>query len=132
VRSVRRSSVPASNSSTKTVVAQGSDCASARSPNRLDAGVIGPLRPLPRRGLPKWDRRSSSALKLLCATGTSRATAGFIDEIRVSLERAGTPIGPYDVLIAAQIHRRAALLVTANARTFIRTPGLEMADRAAD
>jgi predicted nucleic acid-binding protein len=36
--------------------------------------------------------------------------------IRGALERAGTPIGPYDVLIAAQARRRGATLVTANAR----------------
>ena len=35
-------------------------------------------------------------------------------EIRAALERAGTPIGSYDVLIAAQARRRDALLVTAN------------------
>ena len=53
-------------------------------------------------------------------------------EIRVALERAGTPIGPYDVLIAAQARRRAALLVTANAREFARVPGLEIVDWAVD
>jgi tRNA(fMet)-specific endonuclease VapC len=35
-------------------------------------------------------------------------------DIRAELERAGTPIGPYDVLIAAQARRRSVLLVTAN------------------
>ena len=35
-------------------------------------------------------------------------------DIRAELERAGTPIGPYDILIAAQARRRSALLVTAN------------------
>ncbi len=38
-------------------------------------------------------------------------------EIRAELERLGTPIGPYDVLIAAQARRRSALLVTANMRS---------------
>jgi tRNA(fMet)-specific endonuclease VapC len=39
------------------------------------------------------------------------------DDIRASLERAGTPIGgPYDVLIAGQARRRGAVLVTANQR----------------
>ena len=53
-------------------------------------------------------------------------------DIRVTLERNGTPIGPYDVLIAAQARRRAALLVTANAREFVRVPGLETANWEAD
>src|ERR1700726_1744466 len=35
-------------------------------------------------------------------------------DIRAVLARAGTPIGPYDVLIAAQARRRGAILVTAN------------------
>ena len=45
-------------------------------------------------------------------------------DIRAALERAGTPIGPYDVLIAAQARRRDALLVTTNEREFARVPGL--------
>ena len=45
-------------------------------------------------------------------------------DIRAHLERKGTPIGPYDVLIAAQARRRDALLVTANEREFKRVPGL--------
>jgi tRNA(fMet)-specific endonuclease VapC len=47
-------------------------------------------------------------------------------EIRFALERAGTPIGPHDVLIAAQSRRRRALLVTANTGEFARVPGLRM------
>jgi tRNA(fMet)-specific endonuclease VapC len=45
-------------------------------------------------------------------------------DIRAALERTGTPIGPYGILIAAQARRRAALLVTANNREFVRVPGL--------
>ncbi len=48
--------------------------------------------------------------------------------IRAALERAGTPIGPYDVLIAAQARRRGAVLVTANTREFARVPGLVLQD----
>jgi tRNA(fMet)-specific endonuclease VapC len=49
-------------------------------------------------------------------------------EIRVTLRRAGTPIGPYDVLIAAQARRRGAVLITANEREFTRVPGLKTED----
>lgn len=49
-------------------------------------------------------------------------------DIRAALERAGMPIGPYDVLIAAQARRRDAVLITANAREFKRVPGLKMDD----
>jgi tRNA(fMet)-specific endonuclease VapC len=52
-------------------------------------------------------------------------------EIRATLERSGTPIGPYDILIAAQARRRGALLVTANKREFARVPGLKTEDWAA-
>jgi tRNA(fMet)-specific endonuclease VapC len=52
-------------------------------------------------------------------------------EIRALLAKRGTPIGPYDVLIAAQARRRNALLVTANAREFARVPGLQTQDWAA-
>ncbi len=51
--------------------------------------------------------------------------------IRAHLKRSGTPIGPYDVLIAAQARRRGATLVTANAREFERVPGLMVTDWAA-
>jgi tRNA(fMet)-specific endonuclease VapC len=52
-------------------------------------------------------------------------------DVRDALARAGTPIGPYDVLIAAQARRRGALLVTANARELTRVPGLRAEDWAA-
>ncbi len=49
-------------------------------------------------------------------------------DIRAHLEKLGTPIGPYDVLIAAQARRRGATLVTANTREFERVPGLALQD----
>jgi tRNA(fMet)-specific endonuclease VapC len=49
-------------------------------------------------------------------------------DIRAALERKGTPIGAYDVLVAAQVRRRHALLVTAHGREFWRVPGLECED----
>jgi tRNA(fMet)-specific endonuclease VapC len=49
-------------------------------------------------------------------------------DIRAELRRAGAPIGPYDVLIAAQARRRQALLVTANVGEFARVPGLRIED----
>jgi tRNA(fMet)-specific endonuclease VapC len=44
--------------------------------------------------------------------------------VRAELEMHGSPIGPYDVLIAAQALRRALTLVTANEREFKRVKGL--------
>jgi tRNA(fMet)-specific endonuclease VapC len=51
-------------------------------------------------------------------------------DIRAALQRAGTPIGPYDVLIAGQARRRGAVLVTANTREFTSVPGLRTEDWA--
>jgi tRNA(fMet)-specific endonuclease VapC len=51
--------------------------------------------------------------------------------VRAELERSGTPIGPYDVLIAAQARRRGAVLVTANTAEFARVPGLKTENWAA-
>jgi tRNA(fMet)-specific endonuclease VapC len=48
--------------------------------------------------------------------------------IRAALAKRGTPIGPYDVLIAAQARQRDAVLVTANVREFSRVPGLKLED----
>jgi tRNA(fMet)-specific endonuclease VapC len=53
-------------------------------------------------------------------------------DIRVHLRRRGTPIGPYDILIAAQARRRGAALVSANLREFRRVPGLVVQDWAAE
>ncbi len=47
-------------------------------------------------------------------------------DIRAALERAGTPIGPYDVLIAGQARRRGAIVATANLPEFTRVPGLRV------
>ncbi len=52
-------------------------------------------------------------------------------EIRAALAKVGTPIGPYDVLIAAQARRRSAILVTTNTREFARVPGLRVEDWSA-
>jgi tRNA(fMet)-specific endonuclease VapC len=49
-------------------------------------------------------------------------------EIRAHLKRLGTPIGPYDVLIAAQARAAGDPLVTANSREFERVPGLTVID----
>jgi tRNA(fMet)-specific endonuclease VapC len=52
-------------------------------------------------------------------------------DIRAALAKVGTPIGPYDVLIAAQARRRDAMLVTANGREFSLVPGLKTENWAA-
>lgn len=52
-------------------------------------------------------------------------------DIRAYLKRIGLPIGPYDLMIAAQARRAGVMLVTANTREFERVPGLTLVDWAA-
>jgi tRNA(fMet)-specific endonuclease VapC len=49
-------------------------------------------------------------------------------EIRARLAAVGTPIGPYDVLIAGQARARNLILVTHNIREFARVAGLTVED----
>lgn len=48
--------------------------------------------------------------------------------IRVELETERTPIGPFDLLIAAQARRRGATLVTRNSAEYSRVRGLVVTD----
>ncbi len=47
-------------------------------------------------------------------------------QVRAKLERAGTPIGPLDTLIAAQAVERKLILVSNNEREFGRVSGLRL------
>jgi tRNA(fMet)-specific endonuclease VapC len=49
-------------------------------------------------------------------------------EVRALLASNGTPIGPYDVLIAGQALARGLTLVTHNTDEFGRVPGLRLDD----
>jgi tRNA(fMet)-specific endonuclease VapC len=49
-------------------------------------------------------------------------------EVRALLASKGTPIGPYDVLIAGQAVARDMILVTHNTQEFGRVPGLRFED----
>jgi tRNA(fMet)-specific endonuclease VapC len=49
-------------------------------------------------------------------------------EIRAFLVSKGTPIGPFDVLIAGQAVARRMILVTHNTGEFARVPGLRIED----
>ena len=57
-----------------------------------------------------------------------REDARAAGEIRAMLARQGTPIGPYDVLIAGQARARGLTLVTSNLSEFRRIPGLKLED----
>ena len=104
-----------------------------RAPLMLSAVVLFELR----YGYAKSDRRSrmeallntflAPGIEVLPFDADDAAEAG---DIRAALEAQGTPIGPYDILIAAQARRRGAALVTLNRREFERVPGLIVTDWA--
>jgi tRNA(fMet)-specific endonuclease VapC len=48
--------------------------------------------------------------------------------VRAELAAAGTPIGPYDTLIAAQALSRGLVLITHNRREFSQVRGLKIED----
>lgn len=90
-----------------------------------------------RYGYAKSDRRSrmEALLATFLAPGVEVLPFDADDaieagDIRAALEAQGTPIGPYDILIAAQARRRGAALVTLNRREFERVPGLMVTDWA--
>lgn len=51
-------------------------------------------------------------------------------QLRAELARNGTPIGPYDQLIAGHARSRGLIIVTNNRREFDRVPGLRIEDWA--
>jgi tRNA(fMet)-specific endonuclease VapC len=86
-------------------------------------------------GIAKSERRAANIAELEAFLARGFEILALDDDdaeeagdIRATLARAGTPIGPYDVLIAAQARRRDATLVTANGREFSRVPGLKIED----
>jgi tRNA(fMet)-specific endonuclease VapC len=57
-----------------------------------------------------------------------REDARQAGEVRAFLASKGTPIGPFDVLIAGQAVARGMILVTHNTAEFARVPGLRIED----
>jgi len=54
--------------------------------------------------------------------------ADICGEIRADLEKLGTPIGPYDLLIAATAISKDLILVTNNTKEFIRVKNIQLED----
>jgi tRNA(fMet)-specific endonuclease VapC len=85
-------------------------------------------------GAYKSQRRESNLCLLdrLCgefpALPFDGAAARHFGEIRAGLQRLGTPIGSYDLQIAAIALIHGLTLVTHNTREFSRIPGLSLAD----
>jgi len=86
-------------------------------------------------GVARSQRRRENAERLRVFLSGKIDVAPFDEEdaavagdLRAALETAGTPIGPYDLLIAAQALRAGATLVTANVSEFARVRGLVWQD----
>jgi tRNA(fMet)-specific endonuclease VapC len=82
-------------------------------------------------GVARSERRRENAERLRVFLSGNVAVVPFDEEdatvagdIRAALEMEGRPIGPYDLLIAAQALRSGATLVTANVSEFARVPSL--------
>ena len=80
----------------------------------------------------KWGEKTRQKLAMFLApfrilpfTTEDALTAA---KIRGYLERKGTRIGPYDILIAAQALTRSIPIVTHNTGEFRRVPGLSVED----
>jgi tRNA(fMet)-specific endonuclease VapC len=58
----------------------------------------------------------------------AEAAADEFGRIRAYLERAGTPVGPYDMQIAAIAVANGLIVVTHNTKEFERVPGLKIED----
>ena len=79
--------------------------------------------------------RNLTALRAFLATleiAELDATAAELSgSLRAWLAKQGTPIGPYDTLIAAHAHALGVTLVSNNTREFERVPGLKLENWAA-
>ena len=86
-------------------------------------------------GVARSARRRENAERLRVFLSGGISVSSFSEEdamtagdLRATLEEAGTPIGPFDLLIAAQALRSGATLVTANVSEFTRVSGLQWQD----
>ena len=78
---------------------------------------------------------SVKSMTLIKEFFNSFSSIGFDDniaetcgEIRAYLEKLGTPIGPYDLLIAATAISKDLILVTNNTKEFIRVKNIQLQD----
>ena len=86
-------------------------------------------------GVAQSERRRDNAARLRIFLSGNIGVVPFEGEdataagdLRAALETAGRPIGPYDLLIAAQALRSGATLVTANVSELARVRGLAWQD----
>jgi tRNA(fMet)-specific endonuclease VapC len=89
--------------------------------------ILGELKyGLQKRGSATLAERVSGAVSRLTLLPMRTPVDEIFGEIRVALERVGTPIGMNDLWIAAHALAEGATLVTAKEREFARVPGLKV------
>lgn len=80
----------------------------------------------------RWGDRTRFRMQLFCSAYTvlpfSERDAVVFGRLRAELAAQGTPIGPYDIMIAAQAVCRGLTVVTHNTGEFARVPGIELED----
>lgn len=88
---------------------------------------------LDRSTKPEHDHaRVEGLLSLLRVLPFDRRAAHHAGRIASELNRRGTPIGPYDTLIAGHARSQGLVVVTTNFREFARVPGLQAEDWTTD
>ena len=82
----------------------------------------------------KWSEKTRLNLELFLAPFTiipfDGKDAVIAGQVRRYLEKEGTPIGPYDLQIAAQALSRDMTVITHNVNEFCRVPGIKTEDWA--
>jgi tRNA(fMet)-specific endonuclease VapC len=79
-----------------------------------------------RKGSAKLAARIETALTGIDVLPLDAPVDQHYADIRAALARAGTPIGPNDLWIAAHARSAGCTLVTGNTREFTRVPGLSI------
>jgi tRNA(fMet)-specific endonuclease VapC len=77
---------------------------------------------------PRVREAMRTLLNTLSVLAFEREDARVAAQLRAALNKQGTPIGAYDLLLAACAMRRGLKIVTHNAREFVRVGGLGLED----
>ena len=78
------------------------------------------------RGSERLSERIEAVLSALAVLAFDDLADRYYAELRTHLERRGTPIGPNDMLIAAQALASDLIVVSANVGEFTRVPDLRV------
>jgi tRNA(fMet)-specific endonuclease VapC len=81
---------------------------------------------LAKRGSVRLSRQLGAILDALDVLPFESPADSHYGDLRLDLERRGTPIGPHDMLIAAHALSLGLVVVTANADEFSRVKGLSV------